>query len=376
MKIIADEHIPYIRDYFGGLGELILKPGRAINHDDVNDADMLLVRSVTPVTSALLRDSTVKFVGSVTAGLDHLDTHWLRQAGIAFSGAPGFNAPPVADYVVCVLAALQRKQLFPQMYARAAVIGVGHVGRLVADRLRLLGIDVVLCDPLRKALEPNFPHTPIEEIERVDLVCLHAPLTDSGEFPTHHFINKDFLQRQKSGCVLLNAGRGALIDEADLMACGSHLRWCFDVFAHEPHFDKALLEHAIIASPHIAGYSVQAKMRGTEMIYRAALQNNMLASAERPAVSMPRQQLTFAGSQHHWQDVVMGIFNPIVMTAMMRAVLLPADNMAAMFDEMRLQFNYRHEFAFTDVVSDDLLPEDKRVLTGLGIGPQQGQVSA
>src|SRR5580658_2817626 len=135
MKIVADKHIPYVEEYFHAHGDLILKPGRSISPQDVQDADMLLVRSITQVNQALLEQSRVKFVGSVTAGADHLDTKWLDMAGITWRVAKGFNAPPVADYVVSVVAALQRRQLLAQYGAKAAVIGVGSVGSLVAEKL-------------------------------------------------------------------------------------------------------------------------------------------------------------------------------------------------------------------------------------------------
>jgi erythronate-4-phosphate dehydrogenase len=266
-----------------------------------------------------------------------------------------------------VVAALQRKQLLSQQYAKAAVIGVGCVGSLVAEKLKFLGYDVILCDPLRATQEHDFAHFPIEEISDVDLICLHVPLVKSGEHPTYHFINKDFLKRQKPGCVLLNASRGAVIDSQALILHGIHLHWCFDVWEHEPKIDKNILERAVTASPHIAGYSLQSKMRGVEMIYQIARKKNIISPSAPPSLVMPHQQLAFAGQQHHWQDIVMGIFNPLVMTALMRAVLLPAENEGKLFDDMRNQFNYRHEFAFTQVICDELLEADRKVLEGLGV---------
>src|SRR3990167_2243014 len=127
MKIVADEHIPLVQDYFSGYGELCLQSGRAIKASDVRDADLLLVRSITPVNEALLTGSRVKFVGSVTAGYDHLDTKWLDKMGIAWCVTSGFNAPPVADYVVSVLAALKEQGLLSDKKIKAAVIGVGNV---------------------------------------------------------------------------------------------------------------------------------------------------------------------------------------------------------------------------------------------------------
>ncbi|TAK74698.1 MAG: 4-phosphoerythronate dehydrogenase [Gammaproteobacteria bacterium] len=371
MKIVADHHIPYVKEYFGEVGELILKPGRRISPDDVKDADILLVRSITPVNEKLLAGSRVRFVGSVTAGADHLETKWLEAAGIDYSVASGFNAPPVADYVVSVVAALQRKGLLLQPRKKAAVIGVGQVGRLVAERLKLLNFDVVLCDPFRAEAESDFVSTPMEELSDLNLITLHVPLHRHGAYPTRHFIEKDFLQRQKLGCVLINASRGAVIDSEALLQYGTHLHWCFDVWEHEPEINKIILEQAFLATPHIAGYSVQSKMRGIEMIYRIACEKQIIQPLSPPSLVMPHQALSFAGHQHHWQDIVLGIFNPIVMTAMMRTTLLPASECGVLFDEMRNQFTYRHEFGFTQVVVEEWLEEDRGVLERLGVRVDQ-----
>src|SRR3990167_2411841 len=252
MKIVADSHIPYLDKYFGGKDKLVLKPGRIMTADDVRDADILLVRSVTQAGRGLLSGSRVKFVGSVTAGADHLDTQWLNQAGIAYAVAAGFNAPPVADYILSVIAALQRKTVLPDSGIRACVIGVGHVGQRVASQLKLLGIEVLLCDPVRAANEPDFKSVPLSTISDQDVILLHVPLTKSGEHPTYHFIDKAFLSRQKPGCVLINASRGSVINTEDLMHHGRHLFWCFYVFEHEPKINKGILERAMIATPHIA----------------------------------------------------------------------------------------------------------------------------
>jgi erythronate-4-phosphate dehydrogenase len=149
MKIVADENIPLVEHYFGGSGELLLKPGRSITRDDLFDADILLVRSVTRVNKLLLHDTPVRFVGSTTAGADHMDTEWLDQSGILWNTATACNAMAVAEYVVCVVASLQMQGMLAFSNVRAGVIGVGHVGRLVVEKLRLLGFDAIECDPFR-----------------------------------------------------------------------------------------------------------------------------------------------------------------------------------------------------------------------------------
>ena len=356
-----------MRDYFGTGNELILKPGRAIAAVDVKDADMLLVRSVTPVNAQLLENSRVKFVGSVTAGADHLDAAWLDKAGIEWSVAAGFNAPPVADYVVSVVAALQRKQMLAFTGMKAVVIGVGCVGQLVAERLRLLNFQVILCDPLRAATEKDFQSVLLDEIEEVDLISLHVPLTEGTPHPTFHMINEKFLQRQKARSVLLNASRGAVVDSQALLTHGAHMLWCLDVWENEPQISKEMLSHATISTPHIAGYSVQSKIRGTDRIYNIACAKKIIIKQEVPPIEMPQQTLRFSGSQHHWQDIVMGVFNPLVLSAMMRNAILPAPEVGQVFDNMRHKFNYRHEFSYTRLIEVDAPAADRAVLEKLGI---------
>lgn len=371
MKIVADSHIPYVTEYFGAYGDLILRGGRTISPADVEDADVLLVRSVTPVDEKLLANSRVKFVGSVTAGADHLDTKWLEQAGIIWSVAVGFNAPPVADYVVSVIAALQRKSLLTTDTSagrrpKAAVIGVGNVGRLVVQRLNALDFDLTLCDPIRTEKEENFFSEPLEALSDLDLISLHVPLAKTGPHPTYHFLGKDFFQRQKPGCVLLNASRGSIIDFAALLQYGTHLHWCFDVWEHEPKIDKTILSKALLATPHIAGYSLQSKIRGIEMIYRIACEKKVIEPQSIPPLTMPIQQLGFTGS-HHWQDIALDVFNPLIITAMMRTILLPAEDYGHLFDEMRNQFNYRHEFQYTKISEADIPAREKELLLKLGL---------
>lgn len=367
MKIVADEHIPFVRDYFGNDNELILKPGRTMTAADVKDADMLLVRSVTNVNAQLLENSRVKFVGSVTAGADHLDTAWLDKAGITWCVATGFNAPPVADYVVSVIAALQRKQILAFTGMKAVVIGVGSVGRLVAERLRMLNFQVILCDPFRAVTEKDFQSVLLDEIADVDFISLHVPLTKDTDHPTFHMINETFLRRQKSNCVLLNASRGAVVDTQALLTHGAHLLWCLDVWEDEPLINKDVLNHAFISTPHIAGYSLQSKIRGTEMIYRIACDKKIISGQGQPTIEMPQQVLRFSGVQHHWQDVVMGIFNPLLLSVVMRSSILPADNVSQVFDKMRHQFDYRYEFSHTQLIEVDAPAADKAVLEKLGI---------
>jgi erythronate-4-phosphate dehydrogenase len=365
MKVVADAHIPNVKKYFSGAMELNLIPGRAISRKDVQDADILLVRSVTPVNESLLMGSRVKFVGSVTAGADHLDTVWLAANGIRWQVAEGFNALAVADYVVSVVAALQHQQLLLSKSLRAAVVGVGAIGRFVAERLSALNFEVVYCDPLRADRETSFYSTPLTELMDLDLISLHVPLTRAGPYPTYHLINQAFLQRQKPGCVLLNTSRGAVVDTQQLKIVGKHLCWCLDVWEHEPKIDQAVLTHTTIATPHIAGYSVQSKIRGIERIYRTARTYHLVPLLD-SAIEMPMQRLPVIGGEQNWQSIVLQIFNPLIMTAMLKSRSLSTKEPGLLFDTLRHQFHGRYEFASILVKESQVLPADRRTLKQLG----------
>ena len=361
MKIVADENIPFVNRYFGNVTNLQLLPGRSIAHRDLIDADVLLVRSVTYVTEDLLKNTRVKFVGSATTGFDHLDIEWLNEAGIAWSIAKGCNAAAVVEYVICVIAALQKMDFLNQSKPRAGVIGVGTIGQQVAQKLEQLGFDIVYCDPFRNDINS----TPLEKMTDLDLITLHVPLTRHGSHPTYHMINEHFLKNQKKNGVLLNTSRGKVISFEDLKMHGQHLVWCLDVWENEPDVDFDILEPAIIATPHIAGYSVQSKFRGIEMLYRDAVQQKIIPDRHIPLEQFPLRDLSFEGKNADWRDVVLTLFNPNAVTAQMKEVLM--ENAEA-FDHLRKTFKHRDEFAFVNIENVVLSETDKNILHELGVG--------
>lgn len=360
MKIVADENIPLVSHYFGAAHELILKPGRAITRHDLLDADALLVRSVTHVNKDLLEGTNIKFVGSATTGADHLDTKWLDQANISYAIAKGCNARAVVEYVISVVAALQTQGYLSQPQLRAGVIGVGTIGSQVVEKLKILGFEVITCDPIRALTEKDLHSTPLEQSSDLDLISLHMPLTTEGEYPTSHLINSEFLRRQKSGCILLNTGRGATINFSDLKQDGKQLHWCFDVWENEPNIDLEVLKPALIATPHIAGYSIQSKYRGVEMLYQAALKQNLIPAVS--SIPYPTHTVSFDNESVTWRDVVLKIFDPLAMTAMVKTALLKQQDS---FDTLRKNFKDRHEFEFVKIKDIRLNEADRMLLQKL-----------
>lgn len=273
MKILADENIPLVREAFGLFGEVATAPGRAIATRDVADVDVLLVRSVTQVDAALLSGSAVKFVGTATIGVDHVNQSDLEAMGVGFASCPGSNAESVACYVTCALLELAER-LGVRLRGRVlGVVGVGNVGRRVAAKGRALGMEVLLNDPPRAEREGDRGFVSLEELSRrADFVTLHTPLTTDGEHPTYRLFDGESMARLKPGAALLNSGRGDVVDEAalrDALRAGRLGGAALDVWAAEPSINLDTLDLVHVATPHIAGYAIDGKIRGTTMLTEA-----------------------------------------------------------------------------------------------------------
>lgn len=277
MLIVADENIPLLDSFFGDIGEIRRVSGRSMSNGDVRDADILLVRSVTRVNRELLEGSRVRFVGTTTIGTDHVDLDWLKGAGIRFSAAPGCNANSVAEYVLSVLSLhAERRGLADWSQLSVGIVGVGNVGGELAHKLERLGFDVRLCDPPRADREEDDEEfVALEEAMKCDVVSLHTPLTREGEHPTFHMIGPPELEALGADQLLINAGRGEVIDSSALLARleqGNAPMVALDVWEQEPRIHPELVDRVWLATPHIAGYSLEGKVQGTEMIYQALSQ--------------------------------------------------------------------------------------------------------
>lgn len=272
MQILADENIPLIDAFFSAFGEIRQLPGRALERAALADAEVLLVRSVTRVDAELLEGNRVRFVGTCTIGTDHLDLEYLRQRGIAWASAPGCNARGVVDYVLGSLFSLAERQGVDLASRCYGVIGAGQVGGRLVEVLRGLGWRVLVCDPLRQEVEEgDFVDLPTV-LRECDVLSLHTPLTRKGAHPTWHLLGREQLAQLRPGSWLINASRGAVLDNRalrEVLAARSDLQAVLDVWEGEPQVDVALAGLCHIATPHIAGYSLDGKLRGTAQVYRA-----------------------------------------------------------------------------------------------------------
>lgn len=279
MKIIADMNIAHLADFFNeqSLGkpvELISMVGREINADILaeHEPDVLLVRSVTKVNNDLLKDNhSVKFVGTATIGTDHVDIDYLAKHGIVFANASGCSKHSVAQYVIASIAELRPDYFFQPI--TLGIVGVGNIGTTLAQYAVSLGWQVLGYDPLKPPSAVN--NSSLEKVlSESNVISFHVPLTypEHSTYPTHHdyLMTRKRWQQVSDTAIIINTARGEVLGRDDIVANMNAV--VLDVFEHEPTIDAELLRCVSIATPHIAGYTLEGKLRGTQMVYNALCQ--------------------------------------------------------------------------------------------------------
>ncbi|MFQ0833726.1 4-phosphoerythronate dehydrogenase PdxB [Citrobacter gillenii] len=358
MKILVDENMPYARELFSRLGEVKAVPGRPIPVAELDDADALMVRSVTKVNEALLGGKPVKFVGTATAGTDHVDEAWLAQSEIGFSAAPGCNAIAVVEYVFSALLMLAERDGFALADRTVGIVGVGNVGARLQARLEALGIRTLLCDPPRADRGDEGDFRSLNElVEHADVLTFHTPLFKNGPYKTLHLADEALIGRLKPGTILINACRGPVIDNTALLSrlnAGQHLSVVLDVWEGEPDLNVALLEKADIGTAHIAGYTLEGKARGTTQVFEAyskfiGREQHVALSTLLPAPEFGRITLHGPLDQPTLKRLVHLVYDVRRDDAPLRKVAgIPGE-----FDKLRKNYLERREWSSLYVMCDD-----------------------
>jgi erythronate-4-phosphate dehydrogenase len=273
MNVVIDSDIPFLRGVLEEHAHVVYREGRTIRREHLLDTDALVIRTRTKCDRSLLEGTRVRFIASATIGYDHIDTEYCREAGIAWTNAPGCNSASVQQYVGAALVSLSRTLHRPLTEMTIGVIGVGHVGTKVAALCRALGMQVLQNDPPRARTEGAGAFVDLQTlVDRSDILTLHVPLNRSGPDATMHLFDTRLLSLLRPAQLLLNTSRGEVVDTQALSSClaAKGLAGCvLDVWEGEPAIDRLLLNRVDIATPHIAGYSADGKANGTAMSVRA-----------------------------------------------------------------------------------------------------------
>lgn len=291
IRFVADSNIPFAKEAFSQLGEVEVLESNLFSAERLRDCDVLLCRSTRRIDRALLDGTAVRFVATATIGFDHVDMDYLKERGIGFANAPGSNANSVSEYVTAALLVLAGEMGKRLEGMSIGVVGVGHVGTLVVEKARALGMKVIQNDPplARATGHPRF--RPIEELMQADVISLHVPLTKEGADRTWHMADEAFLTAIKPGAIFLNTSRGAVVDSAALhraIGSGRLTAVVLDVWEGEPLIDADLVGKVAIGTPHIAGHSFDGKVNGTKMIYDAVCAHVGVPATWTPDPLMPQ----------------------------------------------------------------------------------------
>lgn len=263
MKIVIDSYIPYLRGVLDRKAEAVYLPYGEITPETVRTADALIVRTRTKCDKRLLEGSKVRFIASATIGYDHIDADYCRANHIEWTNAPGCNAMSVVQYVASALSLLSLRKDTPPAGKTIGIVGVGAVGSKVAGLARGLGMRVLLNDPPRARREPDVPFVSLQQVcEEADIISFHTLLNLTGEDTTYHLADEAFFRALKRKPVIINAARGEIVKTTALLRAldeGRVSEAVLDCWENEPDIDRSLSAKALIATPHIAGYSADGK---------------------------------------------------------------------------------------------------------------------
>ena len=367
LTIIADSNIASLDEFFNAstLGQNNKRPvniisvaGRAINAQLLAEyqPDVLLIRSVTPVGEPLLaNNNTVQFVGSATIGTDHVDQTYLAARNITFANAAGCSKHSVAQYVLTAILNLR-----PQYWQKSTppvtlgIIGLGNIGSTLAQYAHELGWQVLGYDPLLPASTIN--NASFEQVlSQSHVISLHVPLTDKkhatnptgSDYPTRHLIDKEALAAMPADTMLINSARGPVINADDLQAdiARTDRQVVLDVFEHEPEIAANLLSKLAIATAHIAGYTLEGKLRGTQMIYDALCEKLTVAPVQTMHKLLPLNMFLWSELKEH-PDRLVKFYDIMADDAALRDKLTDGQIHGADFDQLRRDYHLRREWQF------------------------------
>ncbi len=381
LRVLADENIPEVDTILGPGFDVVRSPGRSLCRGQLGDVDAILVRSVTRVDADLLEGTPVRFVGTATSGIDHVDVGWLQRTGIDFAFAPGANANSVVEYVIAAIA--HTGDFLEQLQTGGAVgvVGYGLIGKALVARLSALGIAYRVFDPwLPEADVPE--RAALEDVLGCDLICLHPELTHREPWPSYHLLGKSELAVIGKDQLLINASRGPVIDNAALLErlnSANSPAVVLDVWEHEPQVDAELLAKVDLGTAHIAGYSFDGKVQATRMLCSSMVASLGVDPPERASgghsdaspVSLPAK----LSIEDSLRVLIRSCYRIEEDDQLLRNATMHGNRakQAVQFDQLRKNYARRRELAGQQVVVEDPQGPQAQLVRAMGCVPVAGQ---
>ena len=371
MRILADRIIADATQAFKAYGEVSLFDGRELTKAQLADTDVLLVRSVTKVDEQLIKGTPVKFIGTATAGVDHVDQNALARLNIPFISAAGCNANAVAEFIATSVLKYCVEQGVVAANLSVGIIGHGEVGRRVVSKLTAMGLRCLINDPPKAANEDHIDYCDLATALSADIVTLHTPLTSGGPFATANLIGSREIERMADCRLLINAARGGIVDEQALIekaASDEKFSYQLDCWAGEPQISTAVLSACRLASPHVAGHTIEARLNATHILATrlsnwSGIDNDWLSAAicndENDGEQLPLEvcavsETNDALSAQMTLAKMMEYCCPVgkIDSAARHLATEPPAGRGALFDRLRRDFASRREFSFYRLPDD------------------------
>lgn len=378
LNLLIDDAIVSAETLFAPLGTTTLSAGKQLAQQARQQSvDALIIRSRTQITEDLLTNCpSIRFIGSSVVGLDHIDQQACERHGVTFYSAQGCNARSVAEYVIShlVTQVAEEGRCFTDI--TLGIVGVGQVGKRVAQMAQSLGMRCLLNDPPRAEVEADFPHTDLSDLlTQADMITFHTPLTHTGKHPSYHLITAQTLSLVKPKALIINAARGGVIDEACLLD-RTDLSLIIDCWENEPLCRPQLLTLSKRATPHIAGHAIDAKYRGGQMTAQALadwLGKDYQAPDLRLSLDeLPEIQLTHPEAEpiHQLADLLQQCYDFAQDDRLLRTTLANTPNsFAQVFEDYRRHYPARYEWQHFSI-PQGVTTQTHKWLTDLGWGDQ------
>tara|TARA_Y100000588_G_C14261918_1_gene928013 strand:+ start:436 stop:1503 length:1068 start_codon:yes stop_codon:yes gene_type:complete len=353
MNILVDATLPDIRENFK-IPFFKVQTWQTIDElkAKIVQCEGLVCRATLKVDEALLKKTPIQYIATATSGIDHIDTDYLQSRNIRWFDAKGANASSVADYVISTLAYLRLNKLIKGQ--SVGIIGFGEVGTRVYNRIKSLGYKCYIYDPLTQNKTKDLVEK-ITELARCDLITIHASYHDREQCPSKNLIDHQFLKHMSSGSIIINAARGGIVNEKDLLHHIPRLKYCTDVFLNEPNINPEVIALSTISTPHIAGHSIEAKKRAMLVIKNKILTH---IGCKKNTESLKLDIKRTIPMNDCWEKTVLSFYNPLIETQVMKSKRFDSSQ----YKDLRKNHNKRHEF---NVYSDIRLTPVEKILLGM-----------